>query len=130
MHPYRYAYILLDNVMKFIIKSAYIVFGIKMMVIGVALIVLAFFNSPVALQFGMGLGGLGFISLGLLVLKRNSDRKREEEQAEQIMANLDEIKQELEKLEQPKGTGVAIADVISSGLKYYTEHLSKEKDEE
>ena len=116
--------------MKSIIKSAYVIFGIKMMVIGVALIVLAFFNSPVALLVGMGLGGLGFISLGLLGLKRSSDRKREEEQAGQVMAKLDELKQELEKQEQPKGSGIAIADVISSGLKYYAEHLSKEKDEE
>ena len=115
---------------KSIIKSAYVIFGVKMMIIGVALIVLAFFNSPVALQVGMGLAGLGFISLGLLGLKRNSDRKGEEKQAEQVMAKLDEIQQAIEKQEQSKGSGIAIADVISSGLKYYAEHMSKEKDEE
>ncbi len=46
------------------------------------------------------------------------------------MTKLDEIQQELKKEDQSKGTGVAIADVISSGLKYYSEYITKQKKEE
>ena len=45
------------------------------------------------------------------------------------MEKLEEIEQEMGKLEQPKG-GVAIADILGAGLKYYAENLSQPKEEE
>ena len=82
------------------------------------------------LQVVVGLAGLGFISLGLVQLKSVRDKKKDVANLERIYAKLDEIKQELEKEEKSGGTGIAIADIISSGLKYYTEHMSKNKDNE
>jgi len=65
--------------------------------------------------------------LGLVQIKRAQSVKAEEERFNKIIAKLDEIQQELKKEDQPKGTGVAIADVISSGLKYYSEYMTKQK---
>ena len=48
----------------------------------------------------------------------------------ELDTKLDGIQQELKKDDQPKGTGVAIADVITSGLKYYADHITKSKKEE
>lgn len=56
----------------------------------------------------------------------NSSDKRHQE----IIDKLEQIRLELEKKEPSGGTGVAIADVISSGLKYYTEHIAKPKEED
>ena len=54
----------------------------------------------------------------------------EEERFDMIVTKLDEIQQEFKKEDQPKGTGVAIADVITSGLKYYADQITKSKKEE
>ncbi len=101
-----------------------------MMLIGLGMVVLAFMNSPIQLQIALGLIGLGFITLGLMQVKRGQDRKINEERFDIIVTKLDEIQQELKKEDQSKGTGVAIADVISSGLKYYAEYMTKSNKEE
>ena len=94
------------------------------------MVVMAFINSPLQLQIAMWIIGLGFFSLGLVQIKRAQSVKAEEERFNKIIAKLDEIQQELKKEEQPKGTGVAIADVITSGLKYYADQITKSKKEE
>jgi len=101
-----------------------------MILIGIGTIILSFINSPLQLQIALGLIGLGFISLGLVQIKRLQDEKGNKEGFVEIMAKLDEIQQELKKEEQPGVTGVAIADIITSGLKYYTEHITKQKKEQ
>ena len=101
-----------------------------MVVSGLGIIILAVFNSPLQLQIVLGLIGLGFIILGLVQVKRLQDEKRDKGRFDEIIAKLDEIQQELKKEEQPKGTGIAIADVISSGLKYYSEYITEQKKEE
>jgi len=116
--------------MKSIIDRAEYILGAVLIAIGTCAVVLAFFNSPVQLQIAVGLAGLGFISLGLLQLKGAQGKKGNAEKFERIYAKLDEIQQALEKEEKPGGTGVAIADILSSGLKYYTEHINKDKDKE
>ena len=116
--------------MKFIIDRAEYIFGTVVIAIGTCAVVLAFFNSPVQLQIVVGLAGLGFISLGLLQLKRARDKKEDAEKLERIYAKLDEIRQLLDKEEKPGGSGVVIADVLGAGLKYYTEHMNKDKDKE
>ena len=102
---------------------------IVIIVAGVVLIATAFISSPVQIQIASGLVGLGFICLGIIQVKNARYAKQNEENHRQIMEKLEEIKQELEKKEQPRG-GVAIADILGAGLKYYTEHMSQPKGEE
>ena len=109
-----------------LMKSAAIV----IILVGLGLIGTAFINSMLQLQIASALAGLGFICLGLLRLKRIQDKKQDEERYKQIMTRLDEIQAELKNIEQPKGTGVAIADVITSGLKYYAEQMNRQNREE
>ena len=45
------------------------------------------------------------------------------------MAKLEELKQELEKKEASKGSGVVIADVLNAGIKYYAENLQKKEEQ-
>ncbi len=117
------------NLIKLIVSTSYQSFGIVMMLIGLGMVVMAFINSPLQLQIAMWIIGLGFFSLGLVQIKRAQSVKAEEERFNKIIAKLDEIQQELKKEEQPKGTGVAIADVITSGLKYYADQITKSKEE-
>ena len=102
--------------------------AIILIIIGIVFVILMFFN-PIS-DTALAIAGLGFILSGFIQLgqARNSERNRK--QSKQIMAKLEQICHELEKEDQPKGTGVAIADVLTSGLKYYTEHMAKPKKEE
>jgi len=113
-----------------IVNVSYWLYSAVMIVIGLGIIILAFMNSPIQLQIVLGLIGLGFITLGLVQVKRGQDRKKNEERFDIIVTKLDEIQQELKNDEQNKGTGVVIADVLSSGLKYYSDYLTKQKEEE
>jgi hypothetical protein len=113
-----------------IVNVSYWLYSAVMIVIGLGIIILAFLNSPMQLQIALGLIGLGFITFGLVQVKRGQDRKKNEERFDMIVTKLDEIQQELKKEDQPKGTGVAIADVITSGLKYYADQITKSKKEE
>lgn len=113
-----------------IVNVSYWLYSAVMIVIGLGIIILAFMNSPIQLQIALGLNGLGFITLGLVQVKREQNRKINEERFNIIVTNLDEIQQELKKEDQPKGTGVVIADVIASGLKYYADQITKPKKEE
>ena len=117
--------------MKRIIEHTDAILTALWTVIGLCLIVLALFVSTVALQVVTGLAGLGFIGIGLAFIKRARIRKTDAERFDRIISRLDAIQQELEKKEEkPRGSGVAIADVISSSLKYYAEHMKKDKDGE
>jgi len=118
------------NLIKLIVSTSYQSFGIVMMLIGLGMVVMAFINSPLQLQIAVGISGLGFLSLGLVQIKRAQNAKAEEERFNKIIAKLDEIQQELKEEEQTKGTGVVIADAISSGLKYYSEYITKKKKED
>tara|TARA_B100001971_G_scaffold12372_1_gene9840 strand:- start:178 stop:510 length:333 start_codon:yes stop_codon:yes gene_type:complete len=101
-----------------------------MIVIGLGIIVLAFMNSPIQFQIALVLIGLGFITLGLVQVKRGRDRKTDEEKFGIIVTKLGEIQQELKKEDQPKGTGVAVADAIISGLQFYADRVTKPEKEE
>jgi len=113
-----------------IVNVSYWLYSAVMIVMGLGIIILAFLNSPMQLQIALGLIGLGFITFGLVQVKRGHDRKKNEERFDMIVTKLDEIQQELKKEDKPKGTGVAIADVITSGLKYYADQITKSKKEE
>ena len=113
-----------------IVNVSYWLYSAVMIVMGLGIIILAFMNSPIQLQIALGLIGLGFITLGLVQVKRGQDRKKNEERIDIIVTKLDEIQEELKKEDKPKGTGVAIADVITSGLKYYADQITKSKKED
>ncbi len=112
------------NFFESISGVSYRVYSIVMIVIGLGLVVLAFTNSPVQLQVALGLAGLGFISLGLVQVKRAQHEKKDEERFSQIMNKLDQIQQSLKKTENPERKGIAIADFLTTGLKYYAEHIT------
>ena len=114
------------RLLKYIMGSSYWLTSVIIILIGIGIIILAFMNSPLQLQIALGFIGLGFISLGLAQVKRGQDEKK----LDQIMAKLDEMQQEFKKEKQPEKTGIAIADIITSSLKYYTEHINKPKMEE
>ena len=116
--------------LKSIVNVSYWLYSAVMMLIGLGMVVLAFINSPIQLQIALGLIGLGFITFGLVQVKRGQNRKKDEERFDIIVTKLDEIQQELKKEDKPKGTGVAIADVITSGLKYYADQITKSKKED
>jgi 3'-phosphoadenosine 5'-phosphosulfate (PAPS) 3'-phosphatase len=117
------------NIIKAIINASYRIFAVVMALIGIGIIILAFVYSFLMLKIAIALVGLGFISFGLVQVKRAQDRKRDKEKLEQLVTKLDEIQQELKKEDKPGG-GVAIADVLASGLKYYSEHLTKPEKED
>ena len=116
--------------LKSIVNISYWLCSAVMIVIGIGIIILAFMNSPLQLQIALGLIGLGLIASGLVQVKRGQDRKINEERFDIIVTKLDEIQQELKKDDQPNVTGAIIADVISSGLKSYSEYITKQKKEE
>ncbi len=97
--------------------------AIILIIIGIGFVVLMFFN-PIS-DIALAIAGLGFILSGFIQLGQARNSEQNEKRFEQLMTELDKIRQELENVEQPKGTGVAIADVLSSGLKYYAEHMNK-----
>ena len=101
-----------------------------MILIGLGIVVIALIDSPVQLQIILGLIGLGFIVLGLVLLKFQQGNRQLEDKVNTLMTKLDEIHQEVKQGEQSKGKGVIIADVLSSGLKYYSEHIAKQRKEE
>ena len=102
--------------------------SIFIIIIGFMVIGVSFFSYRLELQIALSLAGVGLICSGMLQLGQVENKKKEDERFQQLIAKLDQIKQELEKQVQPKNTGVAIADVISSGLKYYTEHIQKKEE--
>ena len=113
-----------------IVNASYWLYSAVMIVIGFGIIILASINSPLQLQIALGFVGLGFVTLGLVQVKRERDRKVNEERFDITVTKLDEIQQELKKADQSKGTGVVVADILSSSLQYYTDYLIKRKKEE
>jgi len=116
--------------LKSIASVSYWSFSAVMILIGLTTIVLAVLSSPWQLQVALGLIGLGFIASGLACVKRAQNEDINEKRFDQIIVKLDGIHQELQKEEQPKGTGVVIADVLTAGLKYYAEKMNKQSQEE
>ena len=118
------------SIIKLIVSTSYQSLGIAIMLIGLGTIIMAFINSPLQLQIAMWIIGLGFFSLGLVQIRYTKNAEAEEERFNKIIAKLDEIQQELRKEEQPKMAGVDIANVISTGLSYYSEYITRQKKEE
>lgn len=109
---------------------SYRIIGILVIIAGIGLIALAFIDPAMLVQIAIGLIGVIGILLGLLILRRINDTDLVEKRYDRIMEKLEEIQSGLQKEDQKGKTGIAIADVITSGLKYYSEQISrKDKDE-
>ena len=104
--------------------------GIVIMATGVVVFVLSFFSQILEVTIALLIAAVGLICSGIAQLGQTQEKKQDEEKHQQVMEKLEKIEKELEKLEQSKGTGVAIADVITSGFKYYAEHMAKSEKEE
>ncbi|MFC1920096.1 hypothetical protein ACFLYQ_00045 [Chloroflexota bacterium] len=117
------------RLLKSIAGVSYRLYSTVTIVIGLGIVILAFFNSPLQLQFTFGFIGLGFIVSGFLLMKREQDRKVNEERFDTIVTRLDDIQQELQE-GQSKGTGIVVSDILSSSLQYYTDYLNKQKEEQ
>ena len=104
--------------------------------IGFGIIAAALLNQPRELLIAMILAGLAFVFSGYIQIAQAYDNNKKDKQNEgkhqQIMEKLEKMEQALEKAEEEKskGSGVAIADILGAGIKYYTEHLSQPKEEE
>ena len=118
------------NFMQSYILKVYPVAVIFVVLAGIGVFISAFLASDIQLQIALGLGGVGLFSLGLIIIKITRDDKKAQEKLDAIIAKLDELQQELQKKEEPGKSGVAIADIISSSMKFYSEYKSKEKKED
>ncbi|MCJ7604427.1 MAG: hypothetical protein MUO19_00120 [Dehalococcoidales bacterium] len=117
--------------MKLTDITLYRIAAAVLLLAGIGIIILAFLNTPVELQIVLGFIGLGFIILALVPLKLAQRATEDNEKFGQLMAKLDEIKDEIQKPEEkPAHSGVAIADIINSGMKFYSDYVSKDKDKE
>ena len=107
--------------------------AIFIMVLGLAIIAIAFISPMILeLQIALALAGAAFVSSGAIQLGQAQDKKQNDQKLEQLISNLEEIKQAIqkEKEDESKSKGVVIADVIASGLKYYAENIAQPKKEE
>ncbi len=97
---------------------------------GVGIFVTAFLASDIQLRIALGLGGFGLLSLGLIAIKIVRDTRTAQEKLDNVLTKLDEIQQEIQKKEESGKSGIAIADIINSSMKFYSEYKSREKNEE
>jgi len=104
--------------------------GILIMVTGVAVFITSFFSQTLELQIALSIVAVGLVCSGIVQLGQAQEKKQDDQRFKEIMDRFEKIEKELEKMAQPKNTGVAIADVLASGLKYYTEHMNKSEKEE
>ena len=117
------------NYIYSVISRIYPAVAIIAVMAGIGIFITVFFSGDTAFQIALGFGGAGLVSLGLIIIKIARDEKKAQEKLDVIMAKLDEIQQELQKKEEPGKSGIAIADVISSSLKFYSEFKKSEEKE-
>lgn len=116
--------------MKLTNRTIYMAAAAVLLLAGIGIIILAFLNTPLELQIVLGLVGLGFVVLSLVPLGLARREQNDSEKFTQLMIKLNEIKEELHKHEEKQGkSGVAIADIINSGMKFYSDYVKKDKDE-
>jgi ABC-type transport system involved in cytochrome bd biosynthesis fused ATPase/permease subunit len=104
--------------------------GIFILGAGVAVFITSFFSQIFEVKIALLIAAVGLIASGIAQLGQSQEKKQDEEKHKQVMEKLEKIEKEIEKLEEPKGKGVAIADILGAGLKYYAEHMTKSKKEE
>ena len=111
---------------KSVINAADRYLSLVTMLLGTAVILLAFFVTPIPLQVALGLTGAGVVTIGLGQKKR----ARDAEKLDRILTELSEIRQKMEQPKEPESGRTAIADVITAGLKLYADRITKPTKEE
>jgi hypothetical protein len=98
---------------------------------GIGIIIAAGFAASTPLKIALALGGAGLIFLGLIIIKIMHEEKRSQEKLDALLAKLDELRQNIKEADEKQGkSGIAIADIISSSLKFYNDYKEKERSEE
>ena len=108
----------------------YIGIGIFLMAAAITVFVLALYINIIEVKIAIIVAAFGLLASGLMQLGLVGEKKQEEGRYQMIMEKLEKIEKDIEGLEPSKGSGVAIADVISSGLKFYAEHMAQPKKEQ
>jgi hypothetical protein len=97
---------------------------------GIGIIVAAGFAASLPIQIALGLGGVGLIFLGIIVIRVIHEEKQSQEKLDVLLTGLDELREEMKQDEKQGKSGIAIADIISSSLKFYADYKEKEHPEE
>jgi hypothetical protein len=97
---------------------------------GIGIIIAAGFAASLPLKIALGLGGVGLVFLGIIVIRVVHEEKHSQEKLDALLVKLDELHQEMKQEEKQGKSGIAIADVISSSLKFYADYKEKERSEE
>lgn len=97
---------------------------------GIGIIIAAGFAAWVPVKVALALGGVGLIFLGTITIKVIHEEKRSQEKLDALLAKLDEIQQEIQQEEKQGKSGIAIADIINSSLKFYADYKEKDRSEE
>lgn len=116
--------------MSFINKNnikLYTIAVILIILAGLGVFITAFLASDIQLRVALGLGGVALFSLGVIIIKLAHDNRKAQEKLDTIIARLEELQQEIQKKEETGKSGIAIADIISSSLKFYSEYKDREK---
>ena len=93
---------------------------------GIGIIITAGFIKTFPAQVAMGLGGVGLIFLGLIIIKLVHEARISQQKLDELLKKLEEIQEKQQESGQDK-SGIAIADVISSSLKFYADYQEKNK---
>jgi hypothetical protein len=97
---------------------------------GIGIIVAAGFAASLPIQIALGLGGLVLIFLGIIAIRVIHEERQSQEKLDVLLTKLDELREEMKQEEKQGKSGIAIADVISSSLKFYADYKEKEHPEE
>ncbi|HEY97821.1 MAG TPA: hypothetical protein G4O16_06540 [Dehalococcoidia bacterium] len=108
----------------------YTVAVILVILAGIGIFISAFLAADIQLRVALGLGGVALFSLGVIIIKLTRDTRKAQEKLDTIIARLEELHQEIQKKEESGKSGIAIADIISSGLKFYSEYKDRDKKKE
>ena len=112
-------------------QAIYLSATIVLLVAGAVIFIMAFFANQLELMVTFILIGICFVILSALPLAFARRERSEQQRHTELMARLDEIKESLEEYKEQQGkSGVAIADIINSGMKLYSDYLKKDTDEE
>jgi hypothetical protein len=115
--------------LKSINRTIYLAAAALLLLAGIGIIIMAFRNTPLEMQIVIGFIGLGFVALSSVPLGLARAELKTDERFGQLMAKIDEMNDSIRKGEEkPKKSGVAIADIITSGMKLYSDYKKKDKD--
>jgi hypothetical protein len=91
---------------------------------GISINITAGFIKTLLVQVAMGLGGVGLIFLGLIINKLVHEERKSQEKLDELLKKLEELREIQQETRQDK-SGIVIADVINSGLKFYADYQKK-----